>query len=108
MSTATDLSNNERTRIDNHYARCGGFGFADGCPCRSCGRCFPTAKGRRRHERRTHERSVPANTDLAGLRLPGNAGETPDPLDSPDLKGAELRSAVRRRLRYLAGHPEEP
>jgi hypothetical protein len=107
MATATNLSSSEASRIENPHARRGGFGFAAGSPCRSCGRRFPTAKARRRHERRAHERAPSSGTHLEGATVPPAAGETPDPLDNPGLKGDALRGAARRRLRYLAGFSEE-
>lgn len=107
MATATNLEHSQDARIETPHARRGGFGFANGCPCRYCGRRFPTAKGRRRHERRAHERTVPPGTDIDGSSIPGDLGLA-DPLDDPNLKGDALRMAVNLRLRHLAGLPEAP
>jgi hypothetical protein len=108
MATATNLSHSQAPRIEIPHARRGGFGFANGCPCRLCGRRFPTAKARRRHERRAHERTVPPGTDLDGSGVAGEIGERADPLDDPALRGDALRTAANRRLRYLAGQAEQP
>ena len=105
MATATNLDHSQGARIEIPHARRGGFGFANGCPCRLCGRRFPSAKARRRHERRAHERPGSPGTDVDVSSLPGYIGEVPDPLDDPKLKGDSLRMAARRRLRYLAGLP---
>jgi hypothetical protein len=104
----SNLGNREAAPIENPHARRGGFGFVDGSPCRECGRRFSSSKARRRHERRAHQRSVPPEADLDGSRQPGDTGEVSDPLDDPHLKGDPLRTAVNRRLRYLAGLSETP
>jgi hypothetical protein len=75
MATATDLDRSEGARIETPHARRGGFGFADGSPCRDCGRRFSSSKGRRRHEPRAHERSVTADTVLKASNLAGDIWE---------------------------------
>ncbi len=83
---------------------------ADWLRCAGCGATFGTRGGLRSHRRygRCPGLRLPAGTDLGGSSLPGDLGLESDPLDDPNLRGDALRRAVTRRLRYLAGPPEEP
>jgi hypothetical protein len=104
---ATTLDHKQGAVADIHRrAAKGTFGWAEGNPCRYCGRRFSDALGRRRHERRTHELQPSRAVDLDGGSIPGDLGL--DSLDDPRLSGAELRAATHRRLRRLTGMPEEP
>ncbi len=78
--------------------------------CAICGRTFGGAEGLRSHRRfnRCTGARLPPDTDLDGSSLPGDLGLELDPLDDPKLTGDELRRAVTRRLRHLAGLPEAP
>jgi hypothetical protein len=106
MATTLDSKQGAVADIHRRPAR-GRFGWAEGNPCRYCGSKFSDALGRRRHERRSHERSVPSGTDLDGAGLAGDVGEIQDLLDDPRLTGDALRTAANRRLRYLAAPSEE-